>query len=48
LVVGSAAGAELGDGVAVLGVGGELADPGGGGRGQAGGWRAGQGAVSPG
>jgi hypothetical protein len=32
LLVGGAAGAELGDGAAVLGLGGELADPGGHGR----------------
>ena len=39
LLVGGAAGAEIRNGVAVPGVGGELADPGGDGRGQAGDWR---------
>jgi hypothetical protein len=34
LLVGGAAGVEAGDGPAVLGLGGELADPGGDGRGQ--------------
>ena len=48
VVVGVVTGAELGDGVAVFGLGGELADPGGDGRGHAGGGAAGRGAVSPG
>ena len=38
LLVGGAAGAELGDGTAVLGLGGELADPGGDGGVLEGGW----------
>jgi hypothetical protein len=46
LLVGGAAGAELGDRSMVLGVGGELANPGGDGRGQAGDRAAGR--VSPG
>ena len=48
LLVGGAAGAELGDGAAVLVLGGELARPGRDGRGQVGGRAAGRGAVSRG
>ena len=48
LLVGGAAGAEFGDGAAVLVLGGELACPGRDGRGQAGRRSAGRGAVSRG
>ena len=48
LLVGGAAGAELGDGAAVLGLGGELADPGGHGGVLEGGRAAGCGAASRG
>ena len=48
LLVGGAAGAELGDGAAVLGLGGELADPGGHGGVLEGGRAAGRGAASRG
>jgi hypothetical protein len=48
LLVGGVAGAELGDGAAVLVLGGELADPGGDGRGQVGGRAAWRGAASRG
>ena len=48
LLVGGAAGAELGDGAAVLGLAGELADPGGDGGVLEGGRAAGRGAASRG
>jgi hypothetical protein len=48
LLVGGAAGAELGDGAAVFGLGGELADPGGHGGVFEGGRAAGRGAASRG